>query len=154
MQPPVSQGRVAFTSRDELGEGIAALLAKGVGAYPSIKPRTDKNIILLTSLDTDTLEDLVRALARGTGRDLPIEYLSPEEWVEESARDDEGGKPRGWFEAALALFEGFNKGDGETVDGALATLLGRRPERGVDGVERLVREDSQFRWHQNHMGRT
>lgn len=152
MQPPVSQGRVAFTSRDELGQGIAALLAKGLEAYPSIKPRTDKNIILLTSLDTDTLEDLVRALARGTGRDLPIEYLEPQEWTEESARDDEGGKPRGWFEAALALFEGFNKGDGETVDGALGLLLGRRPERGVDGVERLVREDAQFRWHQNHMG--
>ncbi|KAM0723688.1 hypothetical protein Q7P37_000676 [Cladosporium fusiforme] len=151
MQPPVSQGRVAFTSRDELGEGIAILLAKGLEAYPSIIPKTDKNIILLTSLETDTLEDLVRAISRARGKYLPVEYLEPNVWIEESTKDDEGCKPRAWFEARLAVLYGFNKGDGEDVDGALAALLGRNPERGADGVERLVREDPEYRWHQNHM---
>lgn len=154
IQPPVSEGRVAFTSRDELGEGIAALLAKGLGAYPSIVPKTDKNIVLLTSLDTDTLEDLVRAVSRAKGEDLKMEYLEPELWIEELARDDEGGKPRAWFEARLTVLESFSKGEDEAVDGALATLLGRRPERGTVGVERLVRENPEFKWHQNHMQRT
>lgn len=150
-QPPVSEGRVAFSSRDEIGEGIATLMAKGLDAFPSIKPKTDKNIVLLTSQDTDTLEDLANAVSEGKGTKVPVEYLGPEEWITESARDDVGGKSRAWFEMRLAVLEGFNKGEGEVVDGALETLLGRRPERGVDGVRRLVGGDSGYTWHQNHV---
>jgi len=150
LQPPVSQGKIAFTSRDELGEGIAVLIAKGLAAVPSIKPKTDKNILLLTSADVDTLEDIVRAIAEAKETDLPIEYLGPEQWITESTKDDVGGKQRGWFEARLAVVEGFNKGEAEVVDPALGILLGRRPERGIDGVGRLVRGDPGFTWHQNH----
>lgn len=151
LQPPVSQGKIAFTSRDELGEGIATLMAKGgPAAFPSIKPKTDKNILLLTSVDVDTLEDIVHAISEAKGAELPIEYLEPERWITESAKDDVGGKQRGWFEARAAVFEGFNQGDAEVVDPALGTLLGRRPERGIDGVRRLLREDPGFTWHQNH----
>jgi len=155
LQPPVSQGKIAFTSRGELGEGIATLIAKGgPAAFPSINPKTDKNIVLLTGVDVDTLEDIARAISdakKGTPEALRVEYLEPEQWVAESARDDEGGKQRGWFEARLAVLEGFNRGDAEVVDLALGTLLGRRPERGVEGVRRLVRGDPGFTWHQNHV---
>jgi hypothetical protein len=33
----------------------------------------------------------------------------------------------------------------------LATLLGRVPENGYDGVLRLLKNDAGFTWHQNHM---
>lgn len=151
MQPPVSEGKVAFTSRDELGEGIATLMAKGLDVFPSIKPRTDKNIVLLTSRDTDALEDLASTISEAKGTKVPVEYLEPEEWITESASDDVGGKSRAWFEMRLAVLDGFNKGEGEIVDGALETLLGREPERGVDGVKRLVHGDSCYTWHQNHV---
>lgn len=142
---------MAFTSRDELGEGIAALMAKGLDAFPSIRPKTDKNILLLTGQATDTLEDLVRAISQARGAELPIEYLEAGEWITESARDDVGRKPKAWFEARLVVVEGFNKGDAEVTDDTLAILLGRTPEKGFDGVQRLLRDDPEFTWHQNHM---
>ena len=150
-QPPVSEGRIAFTSRDELGEGMAALMAKGLDAFPSIKPMTDNNIVLLTSQSTNTLEDLVHAISQARGTETPMEYLEPSEWIDASAKDDMGRKPRAWFEARLVVLEGFNQGDAETVDDTLATLLGRTPETGFKGVQRLLTEDSDFTWHQNHM---
>lgn len=147
----MSEGRIAFTSRDELGEGMATLMARGLDAFPSIKPKTDKNIVLLTNRATNTLEDLVHAISRATGTETPIEYLKPSDWIAASAKDDVGNKPRAWFEARLVVLEGFNQGEAEIVDGALATLLGRTPETGFDGVQRLLRDDSGFTWHQNHM---
>jgi hypothetical protein len=150
-EPPVSEGRVAFTSRDELGAGIAALMAQGLDAFPSIKPKTDKNILLLTSQSTSTLEDLTRAISQARGTELPIEYLEADEWITESARDDVGRKPKAWFEARLVVLEGFNRGDAEVVDDTLTTLLGRAPENGFDGVLRLLKSDAGFTWHQNHM---
>jgi hypothetical protein len=150
-EPPVSEGRVAFTSRDELSEGIAALMAKGLDAFPSIKPKTDKNILLLTSQATSTLPDLARAISQARGTELPTEYLKADEWITESTRDDVGRKPNAWFEARLVVVEGFNRGDAEVVDDTLATLLGRAPENGFDGVLRLLKSDAGFTWHQNHM---
>lgn len=35
----------------------------------------------------------------------------------------------------------------------LGVWLGRRPERGVEGVERLVGRDGEYRWHQIHVVR-
>lgn len=150
-QPPVSEGRIAFTSRDELGEGMATLMARGLDAFPSIKPKTDKNIILLTSQATNTLEDLVHAISQAKGAETPIEYLAPSDWIAACAKDDVGNKPRAWFEARLVVLEGFNQGEAEIVDDALAILLGRTPETGFDGVQRLLRDDGGFTWHQNHM---
>ena len=151
IQPPVSEGRIAFTSRDELDEGIATLMAEGLDAFPSIKPKTDKNILLLTSQATSTLEDLVHVISRAKGAKTPIEYLEPDEWIAASAKDDVGNKPKAWFEARLGVLEGFNQGEAETVDDTLATLLRRTPETGVEGVRRLLEEDSGFTWHQNYM---
>ena len=34
---------------------------------------------------------------------MPIEYMPPEAWIAASAQDDEGGKPRAWFQVRLAL---------------------------------------------------
>lgn len=130
---------------------MAALMAKGLDAFPSIKPKTDQNILLLTSQATNTLEDLVHAISQVKGTETPIEYLGPAEWITESAKDDVGRKPKAWFEARLVVVEGFNQGDAETVDDTLATLLGRTPETGFDAVQRLLRSDPDFTWHQNHM---
>jgi hypothetical protein len=125
-------------------------MARGLDAFPSIKPKTDKNIVLLTSQATNTLEELVHAVSQAKGTETPIEYLDPEEWIAASAKDDVGNKPKAWFEARLVVLEGFNQGEAEAVDDALATLLGRTPETGFEGVQRLLRENSEFTWHQNH----
>lgn len=148
----VGESRIAFTSREELGEGIATLLAKGLDAFTSIRPRGEKRIVLLTAMQTNSLVDLVGAINKGRGTRIPVRELEAEEWIEEEAQGDLGGKGRAWFEARLVFVQGVCDGDAETTDPALKILLGREPEIGVQTVERLVREDKEYRWHQNHVG--
>ena len=150
LDPPVTAGKVAFTSRAELGEAIATLLAKGLSAFPSIKPKTDKNILLLTGSKVESLVDLVDAINIGRGTEVAVKYLEPEDWISACAADDEGGKGRAWFEARLVFTQGLCDGDAELVDPALETVLGRQPESGKETVERLVRKTPGYTWHQNH----
>lgn len=149
--PPVIESKIAFTTRDELAEGIAALLANGLSTYPSIKPQTRYNIVLLTAGSTSSLPDIVDAINKGRGTSMPINYLSPEDWITASATEDVGGKGRAWFEARLVFAQGIVSGDAELVDPALEILLGREPETGVNAVERIVRENPEYTWHQNHV---
>lgn len=148
--PAVTESRIAFTARDELGEGIAALLAQGLSAFPSVQPKTDKKIILLTGSKAESLVDLLDGINRARGGNISAEYLEPQQWIEECAKNDLGGKPRGWFELRLGLDKDFVKGDAALVDPALETILGRRPESGTESVERLVKENPEYTWHQNH----
>ena len=150
ISPPVTESRIAFTSRDELGEAIAMLFAKGLAAFPEIELRTKKNILLLTGPKAESLVDLVDAINAGRGTDVPVRYLEPREWIEACAKDDVGGKGMAWFEARLVFTQGVCDGDAEVVDPALEVLLGRRPETGKESVERLVRENPEYTWHQNH----
>ncbi|KAK4501579.1 hypothetical protein PRZ48_007388 [Zasmidium cellare] len=154
VQPPVEKGQIAFTTRDELGEGMATLLVKGFEAFPSIQPKTEKNLVLLTSQSTDSMVDLVAAIdaARPNKPKLPVEYLEPQDWISSSADGDIGGKGVPWFQARLVFVEGVCNGDAEVMDPALEVLLGRKPETGVQAVERFVREaGGEYRWHQNHI---
>ena len=150
IQPPVSESKIAFASREELGEGMATLLAKGLSALPAIKPQTDKNIILLTGPKAESLVDLIDAINTARGTDIPVEILEPQEWIDACAKDDEGGKGRPWFEARLVFTQGVCDGDAELLDPAFETLLGRRPESGTESVRRLLKENPAYTWHQNH----
>nr|POE87392.1 hypothetical protein CFP56_29981 [Quercus suber] len=141
LTPPVTDSRIAFATRDELAEGIAALLAKGLDAYPSIVPRTAKNIILLTGPKAESLVDLVGAISRGRGSEVPVAYMEPEEWIDNATKIDEGGKSRAFFEGTLVYMKGVIAGDAEVVDSALEVLLGRRPETGTEATERLIKSD-------------
>lgn len=151
LTPPVTEGKSAYASREELGEGMATLLSKGLSSFPSITPQTHKNIVLLTGPKAESLVDMANAINRGRETNMPIEYLEPEQWIDECAKDDVGGKPRAWFEARLVYTQGVCDGDAKLIDPALATLLGRRPETGTEWVERTVRKNRDYTWHQNHM---
>lgn len=151
LTPSVEESKVAFTTRDDLAEGIAALLGKGLSAYSDIKPQTENNIIALTAGSTASVTDIVDAINKGRGTSITIEYLSPEEWITASATDDVGGKGRPWFEARLIFMQGLVNGDAKFADPALEVLLGRKPETGVEAVARIVRENPEYTWHQNHV---
>ncbi|SMR59804.1 unnamed protein product [Zymoseptoria tritici ST99CH_3D1] len=150
LKPSVAKGEIAFTSRDDLAEGIAALLAKGLEAYPSIVPKTEKNIVLLTADSTVSLIDVVDAINGVRGTATPVKYLPPKKWIEASAKEDVGCKGLAWFEARLVVLQGFVNGDAALVDHTLEKMLGRKPETGVQAVERLLKENGEFTWHQNH----
>ena len=146
----VDEGLVAFTSRDELGEGIATLLAKGLGG---IEVHGESRIVLLTSQKTFSLVDLVDGIRNATGKELAVKYLEPEEWITACSENDLGGKGRAWFGDRLFFMQGVAEGDAASTSDVLTTLLGREPEGGVEGVERLVRESGgEYYWHQNHVG--
>lgn len=160
LSPPVTAARVAFTSRDDLGEAMATILAHSqtgtlASSFPSIKPQGQKKILLLTGPEAQTFPDLVGAIdqTRPSHPKLETEFVEPQDLVQISARDDQGGKPVGWFEIRNQFFESVIAGDGETVDPALEVLLGRRPETGTEAAERLVRDAGEkgYFWHQNHM---
>ncbi|EMC93950.1 hypothetical protein BAUCODRAFT_124699 [Baudoinia panamericana UAMH 10762] len=150
-EPPVDQGSVAFTSRDELGEGIATLLAKGLGAFPSVTPQTASRIILLTGPQAETLVDIVKAIDKVRQTNTPIQILEPDAWIDACSMDDEGGKGRAWFEARLVWLQGMCNGEAELVDPALETVLGRRPETGTETIETLLTSEPDYYWHQNHV---
>ncbi|KAK3623314.1 hypothetical protein LTR56_021693 [Elasticomyces elasticus] len=149
--PHVDEGKAAWTSRDELGEGMATLLVKGLSSFPSVKPQTESNIILLSGPTAISPSALLEAINRGLGTNVRMKYLDPEPWVDLQAANDEGGKGAAWFKARLVWLQGLADGDAEAVDPALETLLGRRPEDGPTTVEKLVRAGPYY-WHQNHMG--
>nr|POE65686.1 quinone oxidoreductase 2 [Quercus suber] len=154
LTPPVTESRIAFVSRDELAEGIAALLAKGLAAFPSIVPRTEKNIILLTGPKAESLVDLVGAINRGRGSEMDVEYLEPQEWTANSVKNDEGGKGTAFFEGWVVYMKGVTRGDAKLVDPALEVLLGRKPECGTETTERLVRANPGYTWHQNYVNKS
>ena len=130
---------------------MATLLARGLEAFPSIKPQTDRNIILLTGARTDSPVALVDAINRGRGTRIPVEWTDSQDWIERSAANDEGGKGRGWFESRRIWLQGVCNGDAATVDPALEILLGRRPTSGPETVEKLLKNDPEYTWHKNYM---
>lgn len=152
LDPPVSQGRLALTSRDELGEGVANLLAQGIEAYPSIKPRGERKIVLLTAAETCTFVDVAEAINNARSVKIPVQYLDSAEWVEAAVKDDLGGKSRAWFESRLVMFREMCKGALSITDAALETLLDREPLSGVQMVRYLVSGDGEYTWHQNQGG--
>lgn len=151
LTPPLTESKVAFTTRDDIAEGIAALLAKGLSAFPTIKLQTENNIIPLTAGATASLTDIIDAINTARETNIPIEYLSPEDWVTASSTNDVGGKSRAWFEARAIFMQGIVNGDAELVDPALETLLERKPETAVRAVERILGDDLEYTWHQNHV---
>ncbi|KAK0366688.1 hypothetical protein LTR91_001409 [Friedmanniomyces endolithicus] len=131
LTPSVDEGKAPWTSRDELGEGMAALLAKGLAAYPSIIPQTDRKIILLTGPVAEPFSALVEAINRGRGTDIRIEFLEPEAWVAAQAKNDEGGR----------VLRGFGRGWSGCRDSrrGIARLLIRRWRCCLGGGRRGVR---------------
>jgi len=110
---------------------MAALLAKGLAAYPSIIPQTDRKIILLTGPVAEPFSALVEAINRGRGTDIRIEFLEPEAWVAAQAKNDEGGR----------VLRGFGRGWSGCRDSrrGIARLLIRRWRCCLGGGRRGVR---------------
>ena len=124
------------------------------------------NIALLTGSRAYTFTDVVNAISRGLAQADPasppvrIQRVSPEEYpallAAEDAKPGHGQKSRAFFEGWLALAEGVQGGDAETVDPLMGELLGREPRDAMQHVEQLVRDSvatGGYTWHQNYAER-
>ena len=110
----------------------------------------EKEIVLLTGPKAVTLADLVVAINEATGKSIVVEILPPKEYVKASAKGDEGGKGKWWFERRISWYEGAAKGDGKTVDPLMGKLLGKVPKDGRQIVKELLAADPEYTWHQNY----
>lgn len=129
---------------------MAALLAKGVEGYPSIQPKTERNIVLLVADKAVTFFDVAEVIHDTRPNKQSIVYLPADKWVDEAVSNDVGGKPRGWFESRIAWFKEMSSGALSTTDPALKTLLGREPLDGKQAITKMLKANPDYTWHQNY----
>ncbi|KAJ5697370.1 hypothetical protein N7488_011054 [Penicillium malachiteum] len=137
-------GPIAFTLRDELGEATARLMIKG---------GHEKEIVLLTAQQTVTFADIVDVINETTGRQVVIEQVSSEELVRIKAADDLGGKSEGFFQAVATWHGAIAMGDAGVTDPLMADLLEREPKPAREAIAAFLREDRDYKWHQNYVNR-
>jgi hypothetical protein len=103
--------------------------------------------VLFTAQNSYTLKDLVGIINETTGRNVRVEFVDEDEYVENMA-NDEGGKPEGFFEAMVTWYDGFAKGDGSTTDPLMSKVLGREPKDAKEVLTELFEKVKDYRWHQ------
>ncbi|KAJ5098748.1 hypothetical protein N7532_005749 [Penicillium argentinense] len=139
-----SDGPIAFTLRDELGEATARLMIRG---------GHDKELVLLTAQETVTFREIVDIVNESTGRNVRLELVSQEDFVRLKATDDEGGKSEAFFHSLLSWYESISQGEAGATDPLMAELLGREPVRPRDAIRRFLAENRDYEWHQNYVNR-
>ncbi|KAE8391489.1 hypothetical protein BDV23DRAFT_69911 [Aspergillus alliaceus] len=140
--PFPTDGPIAFTLRSELGEATARLMIAG---------GHENEIVLLTAEGTVRPSEIVDIINQTTGRQVKFERVSGEEYVRTYAENDEGGKPKAFFEQTLTWYEGIEKGELATTHPLMKELLGREPTKPRDAIKALLTENPNYTWHQNYV---
>lgn len=139
-----SDGPIAFTLRDELGEANARLMIRG---------GHDKEIVLLTSQEAVTFGEIADIINETTGRNVQVKLVSSEEYVQLRSSNDEGGKPEAFFRKLLSWYDAIAQGDAGTTDPLMTQVLGREPMSPRDAIRGFLRENRDYEWHQNYVNR-
>jgi len=141
-----SDGPMAFTLRSELGEATARLMIRGGKNY-------NKKIVVLAAQQTLSFAGVVDVINRTTGRQVQVELVSPEKFVQLKTADDEGGKPEAFFRFVLSWYEAISNGDASFTHPLMAELLGREPTPADEAIRGLLIENPDYEWHQNYTNR-
>ncbi|KAJ5677811.1 uncharacterized protein N7477_003444 [Penicillium maclennaniae] len=139
-----SDGPIAFTLRDELGEANARLMIRG---------GFDREIVLLTAQEPITFSEIVDVINETTGRDVQVQLVSPEEFVRLKGANDKGGKPEAFFRKLLSWYDAIAQGDAGTTDPLMAEVLGREPVVPREAIRGILRKNRDYEWHQNYVTR-
>ncbi|PIG80911.1 nmrA-like family protein [Aspergillus arachidicola] len=140
--PLPSDGPMALTLRSELGEATARLIITG---------GHENEIVLLTAEDTVRPSQIVDIINQTTGREVKFERVSPEEYIRIYGENDQGGKPKAFFQQTLTWYEGIEKGEVATMHSLMRELLGREPTKPHDAIRGLLLENPNYTWHQNYV---
>ncbi|MBO0768994.1 MAG: NmrA family NAD(P)-binding protein [Solirubrobacterales bacterium] len=127
LRTPAS-GPTAWTSREDLGEAAAALLA---GANQDDGPTPP-----LTSPKAISLEEVAAILSQATGRSIRHVVVDDESYV---AGLISGGLPAPFARVFLDTFRAARCGEFAVSDPALATLLGREPQSVRAGLQAALK---------------
>lgn len=112
---PVKQGRVAYVSRDDLAQAIAAsLLTDG----------HDDTLYELTGPEAVSMPELAEALSSATGHPIAFEQVTDEEYAELCRAD---GVPEMIIQALTTMYHAVDQGEFERVTDHIERLTGRPP---------------------------
>nr|XP_036582558.1 nmrA-like family protein [Colletotrichum truncatum]KAF6791262.1 nmrA-like family protein [Colletotrichum truncatum] len=130
-----ADGEVAYTLRADLGEGTARIMIRG--GY-------ENQIVLFTAEEAIGAKEIVDIINETTARQVKLEVVSREEYLHLSTTQDEGGRPREYFEMIATIWD-------DIVDGALSTthpllheILGREPTKPRDALRQLLVENRDY----------
>ncbi|CEL09234.1 Putative NmrA-like family protein [Aspergillus calidoustus] len=126
-----ADGEVAYTSRAELGEATVRMMIQG--GYENQK-------VLFTAQDTITARQIVDIINETTGRQINLDPVSRNEYLDAWRRDPRG-KPRELFEMVATFWDEIVGGGLRTTHPLLREILGREPTRPADFIRRLLEED-------------
>lgn len=110
-------GPIGWTTRDDLAEADAAILASG-GGWDGITPP-------LTASEAVTMKQLADIASEITGREVRHTTVTDREWRDAKIA---GGMPKMYADMLLGTFQAARRGDFSATHPALASLLGRPPK--------------------------
>lgn len=110
-------GAIAWTVRDDLAEGDAAILAGNEEWDGATAP--------LTAPDAVTMAQLAAIASEATGREIRHTTLTDDEWREAKIA---GGMPALYADMLLGTFQAARRGDCAATNPLLGKLLRRTPK--------------------------
>jgi uncharacterized protein YbjT (DUF2867 family) len=113
---PGGGGRASFSSRPELGEAIAVLLADAA--------HDDRSLVTITTPEAVTMDELARIATDVTGDPYRYEPLERDEWI---ARRRALGHPDWAIEAGITYWDGVRAGEADVVGDDYRALTGKEP---------------------------
>jgi NAD(P)H dehydrogenase (quinone) len=114
-------GKVAFATREDLGEATAKIIASG---------EYNGETVTLTGSKAYSLQEVTQLLSQVLKKDIAFHKVSEEEFLERNA--DKGDVAEWW----LSTYPTLENGGLATVDPTLERLLGRKPRQ----LEELLRD--------------
>ncbi|OJJ33440.1 hypothetical protein ASPWEDRAFT_160204 [Aspergillus wentii DTO 134E9] len=136
-----SNGRMALTVREELGEATARLIISG---------GHEKEIVLLTAQESISFSEVVDIINETTGRDVKLDIVSADEYVRLNGDNDTGAKPTAFFQTLLSWYEGIANGEASMTHPLMKEVLGREPTGAKEAIRRILIENPDYTWHQNY----
>ncbi|KAL4893418.1 hypothetical protein BDV59DRAFT_178214 [Aspergillus ambiguus] len=129
-----ADGEVAYTSRAELGEATARIMIRG--GY-------ENQTVLFTAQETITAREIVDTINDTSGRNIKLELVSREDYLNEWISDPRG-KPKEHFEMLATVWDEIVQGELRTTHPLLREILGREPTKPGDFVRKLLEDDRDY----------
>jgi uncharacterized protein YbjT (DUF2867 family) len=121
-----SDGGVSFVARDDLGEATAKIVASA--------NKYENQTILLTGSKAYTLKEITEIVSKILGRNIPIRFVSTEEYINQYLK----GRDELWVRMWATTYPGLQRGELAKVDPTLENLLGRKPKSLEQTIEKIL----------------
>jgi len=112
-----ADGGIPFVARDDLGEVTAKILISPINTY-------ENKTILLTGSKLYTLKEIASIVSKILGRQIPLRFVSLEEYINRNLKDQN----EIWVRLWATTYPALQRGEITRIDPTLQNLLGREPK--------------------------